>query len=359
MPKLVSEITSGTQFQRSQDENGVADSQTRVFRVLLNNPGEQFNIQQECGVRIGDAHPINTNIFCRSFSANFEGDSRMVVLCTFQYQTQAGSGQQQQDPGNQAPDVRPFDISTSTSLMEKPAYYWKPGAGAPNAGNWVEPVNPAGDIYDGITKLEPAVNITISGYEAQDPLRHCTKAGMVNDGVLRIGSLFCPIRTVMFRGVSCQPTVESWGDIIFRGWRATYEFTYRSNWTRINGAAEIPIGWDIVVPQSGFNVKAFQPPGGGDVETFGQPLRHSAGRVLPALLLPETVNPGDKVRGMIRVHSYEDGGVSQSPSAQPIPLNNDGTPRINTANPKVLVYRYQIYEELDFVTTFGLRLPAP
>jgi hypothetical protein len=362
VPKLGRDISSVTQFQRTSDENGLADTQTRIFRVLLNDPGEQFDIQDECSVKIGDAHPVNTNVFCRSFSANFEGDSRMVVLCTFQYQTLSGSGGSGSggtDPGSQAPDIRIMDIATSVSLMEKPVYYWKPLGGAPNADNWVEPVNPAGDIYDGLSKLEPAVNITISGYEATDPLRHCTKAGMVNDEVLQIGSLFCPIRTVMFRGVSCQPTVESWGDNTFRGWRATYEFTYRSNWTRIGGAAEIPIGWDIVVPQSGFNVKAFAPPGGGDVDTYGQPYRHSAGKIISALVLPETVNPGDKVRGMLRVHSYDDGGVSQTPSAQPIPLNNNGNPRSDTADPKVLAYRYQIYEELDFMTTFGLRLPPP
>lgn len=359
MPKLVSEISSGAQFQRSQDENGVADSQTRIFRVLLNQPGEQFNIQDECGVRIGDAHPVNVNVFCRSFSANFEGDSRMVVLCTFQYQSFAGSGQQQQDPGGQAPDVRPMDIATSTSLMEKPAYCWNPQGAAPNAGSWIEPRNPAGDIYDGITKLEPVVNITITGYEAQDPLRHCLHVGKVNDENLRIGSLFCVIRTLMFRGVSAQPTVESWGNLIFRGWKTTYEFSYRANWTRLGGGAEIPLGWDIAVPQTGFNVKAFPADEAGDREVFGQPLRHKAGKIISPYELPQNVFPLDKVRAMVKVHEYENGGASQTPSAQPIPLNNDGRPRSSEADPRVLVYRYQIYEELDFMGTFGLRLPAP
>jgi hypothetical protein len=36
-------------------------------------------------------------------------------------------------------------------------------------------------------------------------------------------------------------------------------------------------------------------------------------------------------------------------------LNDDGTPRADTADPKVLVYRYRVYKEYDF-NTLGLRL---
>ena len=355
----VSEISSGQQFQRSADENGLADSQTRVFKVLLDAPGQVFDIQQTCGVFIGDQHPYNPNIYCKSFTANFEGNSRMALLCTFQYQSTAGVNLQQ-DPMQDPPNVRLMEISTSTSLMEKPSYSWKPLGGAPDAGIWQEPRNPAGDLYDGVTKLEPVVNITITGYEAQDPLRHCLHVGKVNDENLRIGSLFCVIRTLMFRGVSAQPTVESWGDLVFRGWKTTYEFSYRANWTRLGGGAEIPIGWDIAVPQTGFSVRAFTPGGGNADDWYGQPLKHAAGRIgfdngIP--LLPSGVTDGDKVRAMVRVHEYEDGGVSQTPSAQPIPLNNNGRPRHAAMNPSVLVYQYQIYEELDFMGTFGLRIP--
>jgi hypothetical protein len=51
---------------------------------------------------------------------------------------------------------------------------------------------------------------------------------------------------------------------------------------------------------------------------------------------------------MLKVFEYEDGGVSQTPSAQPVPLNLDGSPRIVTADPKVLVQRYQVYDEYEF-----------
>lgn len=349
----VSEISSGQQFQRSADENGLADSQTRVFKVLLGQPGETFDIQQTCGVFIGDIHPYNTNIYCKSFSANFEGNSRMVVLCTFQYQSTAGSdgGGNPRDPQQDPPDVRPANWSTSTSLMEAPVSKWR----KLGENNWTEPQNPAGDIYDGATKMVPVTTISIEQWEPADPTRHCRYAGYVNDPPFQLGSLYCDLRTVMFRGVSCQPAVESWGTLVYRGWKASYEFLYRPNW--VNGRGQV--GWDILIPQSGFNVRAFTPPGNNNRDTYAQPLKHSAGRIgfdngLP--LLPSGVNDGDKVRAMIRVHEYEDGGVSQTPSAQPIPLNDDGTPRSSTADPKVIVNRYQVQESTNFLTTFGLRL---
>ena len=59
---------------------------------------------------------------------------------------------------------------------------------------------------------------------------------------------------------------------------------------------------------------------------------------------------------MVKVFEYEDGGVSQAPSASPIPLNDNGRPRINTANPKVLVYGYQVQPSINLTQTLGLRL---
>lgn len=367
----VSEISSGQQFQRSADENGLADSQTRVFKVLLGQPGETFDIQQTCGVFIGDIHPYNTNIYCKSFSANFEGNSRMVVLCTFQYQSTAGSdgGGNPRDPQQDPPDVRPANWSTSTSLMEAPAYSWEKVLTVTNNGvnadNPKPPVNPAGDIYDGVTKLVPVTTITIEQFEANDPTRHCYYAGRINSVRYRIGSLGCDPHTLMFRGVSSSPAVESWGNLVFRGWKCVYEFAYRPNEAHYSDTDGVPpavedVGWDILVPVSGFSVKAFTPPGNAaEDDPFGQPLKHAAGRIgiaddgLP--VLPVGVNDGDKVRAMVKVHDYEDGGVSQTPSAQPVPLNENGRPRKADAIPAVLVFRYQVQPEMDF-RSLGLRL---
>lgn len=360
MPKLVTEVTAGVQFSRSADENGLSDSQNRSFRVLLLYPGEPFRIQDACGVFIGDRHPVNENIFCRSFTAQYEGDSRMVVLCSFQYQSTAGSNSEE-DPGQYSPDIRPANWSISSSTIEAPATQWREslGTGDP-VGGWLAPANPAGDMYDGVTRLMPITTITIEQFNPFDPTKDTQHVGKVNDAVIKIGSLTCNRRTVLFRGVSARPAVESWGNIVFRGWQTTYEFAYRPNISTYNDgiAAASPreVGWDILVPQSGFNVKAFAPPGDASDEVFGQPLKHDAGKIVSPLALPDNVTAGDKVRGMVKVHEYESGGASQSPSAQPIPLNYNGRPRSPNADPKVIVRRWQVYEEMDFRT---IGSPAP
>lgn len=89
MPRFVSEITSGAQFTRSRENGVVADSQVRTFRVMLDQPGEYLDIQSACEIRIGDRHPSNTNIICQSFSAQYDGESRMVIVCTFNYGSEA------------------------------------------------------------------------------------------------------------------------------------------------------------------------------------------------------------------------------------------------------------------------------
>jgi hypothetical protein len=121
------------------------------------------------------------------------------------------------------------------------------------------------------------------------------------------------------------------------------------------------IGWDVLQPQSGFNVRAWTPttPNGSQVannrDDFGQPLRHDNYSIKIPVALPENVSVGDKMRAHIRVHESEAGKVSQRPSAQPIALNDDGAARSPVADPKVLVYRYQVQNDIDF-SGFGLRL---
>lgn len=349
MPKRVSEISAGAQFARSMEEGRVADSQTRTFRVLLEAAGEVINIQEACGVFIGDQHPYNTNIYCSSFDARFDGDSRMVLLCTFNYGTKAGSGGGGQDPQSQPPDIRPANWSVSSAIYEAPAYFWKPLGNAPNAGEWRPTVNTAGDRYDGVTEMECLITFSIDQWEPENPARWAAYAGRVNSADFTIGTFTAQPRMLMLRGVSCQPAVESWGGQNYRGWKATYEIVYKANYA---GPELGHIGWDIAIPQTGFNVINKSAALGGGVHEIGSlALEHdSSGKIKDwpddPSLVPGT--DGKKVRGMVLVHAYEEGGASQTPCAQPIPLNDDGTPRASTADPPVKVYRYQVQGEFDF-----------
>lgn len=396
MPKLVKETTSGAQFTRSMNEGVLADSQDRVFKIILNAPNEVVNPQTACGITIGDQHPVNTEIYCKTFSVRFDGESRMVMIVTFSYESSAHSSQQPQD--DKPPELRAANWATSTSLIEQPVYVWRkrhgggfvqPGFGVDPAevpggwGNQEPAINPVGDIYEAVSQLTSIVNISIEQWEPSDPTRHCLYGGYINDEVMNLGSLVMQPHTVMFRGVTSQPSVESWGGGTWRGWKSTYEFAYKRNRTKIMipgppggnlpgfaapSESEVDLGWDVAVPQTGFNVKAFAPPGGADDDPYGQPLQHGdensndatlrqfAGRIVEPAKLFTGVAAGEKVRAMVRVFSYRGGGASQTPSASPIPLNDDGKPRKDTANPKVLVYGYQVQPSVNLTQQLGLRL---
>lgn len=359
MPRKVSEVTSGTQFSRSLEDGIVADSQNRVFRVLLNYPNELIDIQGVCGIYIGNQHPVNGNIFCSSFDAKYDGDSRLVLICTFNYRSQAAASQQ--DPQQSEPTVRPANWSTSVATYESPVRTWHKVTNGTPESSPSSAANALADLYDGATRLEPLITISVEQYEAFDPLRNSQYVGCINLKPAMFGtSLTCERATILLRSIQSAPVVESWGNLIYRGWKATYEFLHKRNPTYIyNGTtlAQEDIGWDIAMPQTGFNVKSFNPNAApADADIYAQPLRHSAGKIVgPPFLLPANVAADEKVRAMIKVFEYENGGASQTPSAQPIPLNDDGTPRVYTANPPVLVYRYRVYKEADF-GNLGLRL---
>jgi hypothetical protein len=288
----------------------------------------------------------------------------MVILATFNYAStpsadSSGGGGGGADPRSQPPEERPANWYTNTSLMEVPAFFWtKITSVNNNPSVGLIPIhNPAGDLYDGVTTVKPITTITIEQWEPTDPNGLNQFAGRTNNEPITLGSITMPRRTVMFRGVQCRPRNDTHGGVLYRGWDCTYEFLFKRNeGYAISGGVYLlqDVGWDVLQPQSGFNVKAFNPPGGADQNVFGQPLKLSSeNQIAEPLALPDGIAAGDKVRAMIRIASGEKS--SQRPSAQPIALNDDGTPRIDTANPKVLVYRYQVTEEMDF-KQFNLRL---
>lgn len=360
MPKLVKEVSDGQSFSRSAEGGAIADTLTRVFRVILETPGEYLDIQQACGVYIGDVAPSNPGLFCQSFSASFENNSRVTVLCTFQYATNSSSPE---NSPPQSPDVRPAEWSISSALVEAPAWYWKPEEG-PDAGRDVAPANVVGDLYDGITKLEPVITISITQFETADPTYRLLDVGKINEDDLVLGSyLSCEPYTVMFRGITKKPAIEPFGANVVSGYSCTYEFLYKPNF--VGGEFNEKLGWDILVPQSGMNVICFDPDGGQDqpnpmADPLGQPLQWEEGSLGTKVkanpyTLPKGLRSGTKAQAMVAIPAHADGGFSQKPASSPIPLNNDGSPRRSSAKPKVMLKRYRLYQEMSF-SDFGLRL---
>jgi hypothetical protein len=351
MPKLVKEITQGSGFGRSAEGGAVADTATRVYRVVLNAPNEVFNIFEVTGVSIGDPYLSGVNeIPCVSMDCKVDGESRLVRIITATYQSQAG-GDGLEDPRLLMPDVRPANFSTSTSLYEAPAYKWKE---FPGGGGFEAVANVLGDPIDGITRMEAITTIRVTQFSTEPGTVHSMHCGKINSETMNLGSyMSCAPHTVLFKGVEAQPHVESFGTLVVRGFINSYEFAYRPN--KVDGLGEC--GWDATPLHTGFNVKAFAPPGLAEVDVFGQPLKYKDYELVNPLALPDGVAVGDKVRAMVKIVNFENGKVTQSPSAQPVALNQDGTPRDTKVTiPKVLILRRQVQDEIDLTQTLQLRL---
>lgn len=369
----VAEINAGVQYQFSNEAGAVAASTTRVFRILKASAGEYVNLFSLCGINIGDQHPSELGLYCASVNAQYEGDSRMVVQATFNYRTtptdDGGGGGGGSDANSFTPDVRPPSYSISTSLYEAPLYSWYVMSGA-DSGKTRPPVNPAFDLYEGISKLVPITNVTYKFFDVIDVSGFQVHAGKINDAPLRFLAIgLCDSHTVMFRGAQSSPTVESYGGARWSGFDNTFEFSYRPNYVKKFMIDDFPftgtIGWDVLVPQTGLNVIAHAPtqPNGsettdGNKNDFGQPLKSQDGKIVlgatTPISLPDGVNAGRKMRACVNFTDIENNGQLQRPSAMPIPLNDDGTARSPSLLP--IVHRYRVQEELDFKATFPPRL---
>jgi hypothetical protein len=361
MPKLVSELAQGKSFSRSADGGGLADQATRTWKILLNSPNESFIISEAVGVNIGDPLGSGNPIPCVSLDVKADGESRLVRIVTAQYRTTAGIGGT--DPGTQAPAARPALYSMTTSLTEIAAWGGAPVSSGVS-GAWIPAVNPVGDLVDGITRLEPVVNINIDQYSYSDMSHLLAYCGYVNSDIFTFSSLSVGIHCCMLQSISSQAVVEQFGNATFRGFKVTFGFAVRAHWT-ITREGFQAIGWDMAVPQTGFNIINYglASPNEVDVETLT--LQHEeTGKVqLNSAGTPQTYAFGTglkRTRAMVTVPASQ-GGWTQRPSAQPVALNDDGTPR-NTRTPpvaqKVLINRICIQPEMAFgnnFSNFGIR----
>lgn len=366
--KLFKEVTSGTGASLTSQSGGV--EYTRVFKMLLDNPSDitSINVINKIAeidgsfAGIGTLHPVDQFASCGSVQVSPDGDSRHAFTVTVSYSPlsaisleQGGGNDTTDDNRSKPPDVRPANWSTSTTTIEVPSWQWIPRWG-PNNGQAVPATNPAGDLYDGLTILQPIVNISVEQYCAGDQTVFSSAVGKVNSNQGRLGSLSLFPRSVLFRAVSFKPHAEIVGRKMWRGWLGTFEFSFKPNWNNIMNEY---LGWDIAVPLSGLNCKnSFA---GQDVEKGACQLElenEGTGAIKDWPNNPQLAAglADEKVRANVLVKVSTDNGTraSQRPSASPVPLNENGTPRSSKANPPVLIRRYQIYDTFD-MSTLGLR----
>lgn len=360
MPKLISELAQGKSFSRSSEGGSLADQATRTWKILLNSPTESFDIAQAVGVNIGDPLGSDNPIPCVSLDVKSDGESRMVRIVTAQYRTTAGIGSV--DPGRQQPTQRPALYSMTTSLTEIAAWGGSPVVGGISSG-WVPAVNPVGDLVDGVTRLEPVVNINIDQYSSSDMSQLLAYCGYVNSDNFTFSNLSVGVHCCMLQSIASTAVVEQFGNTTFRGFKVSFGFAVRAHWT-ITREGFQAIGWDMAVPQTGFNILN-SGTDRDDVDKKALALQHRAGKVSvigannAVVLADGLVNV--KVRAMVTVPASEDGGYVQRPSAQPVALNDDGTPRNAAYFPtaqKVLINRICIQPEMAFgnnFSNFGIR----
>jgi len=363
MPKFVSELAQGNSFSRSSDGGGAADNAVRKWKVLLNSPNETWDIFAAVGVNIGDLYSEGNPIPCVSVEADHDGDSRVVCIVTAQYRSSPGASPDAPDPKSQDPQVRPAMYSMSTSLTELAAWSGKKVTGGVS-GDWAPAVNPVGDMYDGVTRLEPVVTINIEQYSRTDQSDLLGYCGYVNSAAFAFSGLTVATHCCMLQSIASNPVVEQFNGVTFRGFKVTFGFAVRSHWTFVNGNFE-PIGWDVAVPQTGMNIKNTGL-SRDDVDKKALALEHRNGRVYVfggSEIVLAIGTEQQKVRGMVTVPATgsEDGGYVQRPCAQPIALNDDGSPRnadfFTTVN-KVIVNRVCLQPEMAFgdnFSNFGIR----
>jgi hypothetical protein len=358
MPKLVSELAQGKSFSRSAEGGQLADQATRTWKILLNSPNESFIISDAIGVNIGDPLGSTNPIPCVSLDVKADGESRLVRIVTAQYRSNPSVGDV--DPGTQQPTQRPAMYSMSTSLTEIAAWGGAPVTNGVS-GDWTPAVNPVGDLVDGVTRLEPVVNINIDQYSSSDMSQMLGYCGYVNSDSFTFSSLSIGVHCCMLQSVSSNAIVEQFGDVTFRGFKVTFGFAVRAHWT-ITREGFQAIGWDMAIPQTGFNI-INSGLSRNDVDKKALALEHKDAKVYliggtyPVLALGTEQS---KVRAMVTVPAG-DGGYLQRPSAQPVALNDDGTPR-NADNfsvaQKVLINRICIQPEMAFgnnFSNFGIR----
>lgn len=353
MPKLVVELAQGNSFSETSENGMGAFSATRSWKVILNTASEALDINAATGVSIGTPYSDANPIPCVSIEGRADGESRLVRIITATYRATPGTDTAT-DPKTQEPTVRPAMYSMSTSLQEIAAWGGRPVVGGVS-GAWYPAVNPVGDLVDGVTRLEPVVNISIDQYSLTDQTNMANFVGFVNSDTITFSSLAIAPHCCMLQGVSSQAVVEQFGEAVFRGFKINFAFAVRAHYT-ITRDGPAAIGWDMAIPQTGFNV-INKLSGEYPIEEGSLQLSHTAEGVVasPTALASGTENR--KVRANVIIAAADD-KWTQRPSAQPVALNDDGTPRSRSATPPVLINRVCLQPEMAFgvnFSAFGIR----
>jgi hypothetical protein len=188
--------------------------------------------------------------------------------------------------------------SFATGGAEVPALTYYEGAGNANKQALV---NGAGDYFEGLTTKEAEVRATISWRRPTFP---ASLAAAVTNTVNSSAFAFGGVHTWLCAGISAQMETEIVDDVVQTYWTGTSELIYRAS------------GWNLLIPNIGFNFK----------------------------------DGGQKVRAWVEFQN-DDGTVERVPAANAVALNHDGSRRAPDLAPVILSRR--VFPEVDFNQYFG------
>lgn len=337
------ELAQGNSYSRSSEGGASVDTAKRTFKVMRDTITETIDIPALIGIDVGDAYSSGNQVPCVGWESRPDGDSRMVLIVTFRYRSTpggvdgSGGGGTGSDPKLSAPDVRPALYQMTSSLQEVPA----PDGRVYESGGWVGPTvfrNSAGDMLEGLTRLEPVVDLSITQYSYTDQSGTLAYTGYINSDVFTFSGHSVPIHTCMFRGLNVTPYVESG----FRGFQLEFQFSFRINWCQSVTYGDSALGWDQPIVDAGYNIINTGLNSGSVEQEHLNYTLDTQGNIAS----PRTLKGGGKMRAQVPA-SGVDGGERQINCANPVLLNANGSPRARNLAPRVI--RAQTQPE----TTFG------
>ncbi len=357
MPKSVVELAQGNSYTRtSEGGSGGVDSAQRQFKVILNSPNETWTVESAVGIAIGSPYHPENKIPCVSYESRPDGDSRTVKIVTFRYRSTpggvdgSGSGgggaRGGSDPKLRSPEVRPALYTMSSSLQEIPAVggaYLSPNGYVAESAF----MNPAGDLLEGLTRLEPVVTLQITQYSLSDKSGLLQYTGTINADSFAFSGHTVPTHCCMFQSLNVSPYVESG----FRGFQLDFQFSFRWNYCRnVQNNGTQPLGWDQPIVMSGYNIinSGLDNPAVEQEHLLYKLDDDDSGFLQEPLVLGR---PGKKVRAQIPAQEDASGRPRQHGAASPVLLNNDGTPRSRSLPP--LVFRYMTQPSIVFGDNFS------
>ncbi len=349
----VVELAQGNRYSRSSEGGGSVDTATRTFKVVRDSITESIDTPALCGIDVGDPYSDGNQVPCVGWESVPDGDSRMVLIVTFRYRSTpggvdgsgggGGGGGGGSDPRLRSPEARPALYQLSSTLQEVPAV----GGEVLTSVGYAEVAafkNSAGDLIEGLTRLEPIVNLQITQYSYIDQSGLLQYTGSVNSDQFVFSGHTVPAHCCIFQGLSVSPYVESG----FRGFQLEFQFSFRWNYcpgVQFNGYS--PLGWDQPIVESGYNIINT-----GLNNSFVQQ-EHLVYELDDDgnIASPKTLrNQGGKVRAQIPAAGVG-GGERQHGAASPVLLNADGSPRARWLG--ALVNRAQTQPDMVFGNNFS------